>query len=71
MEIKFCRNNYTHGVDDVVSKLVDKYPDQKVVVAECLGFCEDCSQGPFAVVNGTLVTARTCEELYGKIEKYI
>ena len=31
-EIKFCENNFTHGTDNTVTKLVDNYPDIKVVV---------------------------------------
>jgi uncharacterized protein YuzB (UPF0349 family) len=68
MEIKFCRNNFTHGTNDVVAKLVDNYPEHKLVIETCIGHCDECVHGPFAIVNEKIVVAQTCEELYGKIE---
>lgn len=71
MEIKFCRNNFTHGTEDVVTKLVDNHPEVKVVVESCLNHCKTCQPGPYAMVNNSLVIAQTCDELYDKIEDSI
>jgi uncharacterized protein YuzB (UPF0349 family) len=71
MDIKFCKNNFTHGTEDVAAKLVDNYPELSVVVEDCLGHCGDCAPGPYAIVNDKLIKGKTCEELYEKIEEII
>lgn len=71
MEIKFCENNFTHGTDDVIAKLVDEHPEVKVVVEPCLGQCGDCAPGPFAIVAEELVIAKNCKELYQMIQEII
>ena len=68
-EVKFCENNFSHGTDNIVTKLVDNYPDVKVVVDSCLGHCEDCAPGPFAVVNDEFIIGATVDDLYEKIKK--
>jgi uncharacterized protein YuzB (UPF0349 family) len=67
MEIKFCENNFSHGTEDVVKKLEENYSDVEVVVEGCLGYCGDCAEGPFALVDDELVQAETADELYDKI----
>jgi uncharacterized protein YuzB (UPF0349 family) len=68
-EIKFCENNFNHGTDNTVTKLVDNYPNVKVVVDSCLGHCGDCASLPFALVNDELIIGATVDELYEKIKK--
>ena len=66
-QIKFCENNFTHGTEDVVDKLKLEHPEAKVKVESCLGFCGDCAEGPFAILNDELIQADSAEELYEAI----
>ena len=67
MEVKFCENNFSHGTEGVVKKLEENYSDVEVIVEGCLGYCGDCAEGPFALVDDELVQAETSDELYEKI----
>lgn len=64
--IKFCENNFVHGTEDVVEKLKENF-DAKIIVDSCLGFCGDCTNGSFALVNNELIEAESPEELYDVI----
>jgi uncharacterized protein YuzB (UPF0349 family) len=70
-EIKFCENNLTYGTEETANKLQENYPAIEVAVESCLGYCGDCSDGPFALVNDELIQADSADELYKKIEKLI
>ncbi|WP_242972928.1 DUF1450 domain-containing protein [Anaeromicrobium sediminis] len=71
MEIKFCENNYTHGIEDVVNKIKEQLENVTVEVESCLGYCGDCAVGPFALVDDELVQADTPEELLEEIKGYL
>ena len=62
--IKFCDNNFVHGTEEVVTRLKEDYEDLDVSVESCLGYCGDCANGPFALVNDELIQADTADELY-------
>lgn len=65
--IKFCENNFSHGSGEIVKKIYENFPDITVTIEGCLGFCGDCTSGPFALVNDELIQAETGEELYDRI----
>lgn len=68
-EIKFCDNNFSQGIEDIVNKLKDE--GLNVEVEPCLGYCGDCAVGPFALVNDELIQSATPDELYSKIKSLI
>lgn len=68
-QIKFCENNFSQGIEEIVNKLEEEGLD--VEVAPCLGYCGDCASGPFALVDDELVTAETPDELYTKINSLL
>jgi uncharacterized protein YuzB (UPF0349 family) len=68
-EIKFCENNYSQGVEEVIKKL--QSDGVNVEVESCIGYCGDCAMGPIALVNDDLVQADTPDELYSKIKGLI
>lgn len=70
-EIKFCENNFNFGTDEIMRKLQENYKDANVSAESCLGYCGDCSVGPFALVDDEMIQADTAEELYGKIKAMI
>jgi uncharacterized protein YuzB (UPF0349 family) len=70
-EIKFCENNFIHGTDEMVKKLKANFEENKVTIESCLGYCGDCAEGPYALVNDEFVQADSADELYDKITKLI
>lgn len=68
-EIKFCENNFDHGVEQVIEKL--KAENIGVEVEGCLAYCGECAEGPFALVDDELIQADSAEALYEKIKKMI
>jgi uncharacterized protein YuzB (UPF0349 family) len=70
-EIKFCENNFSHGTDEIMSKLKEELEDVNVSADACLGYCGDCAIGPFALVNDELIQADTADELYEAIKDAI
>lgn len=68
-DIKFCENNYAHGTEDVINRLKD---DKIVVEVEpCLGYCGECAEKPFALVDDDYIEADSPEELYDKITEIL
>lgn len=70
-EIKFCENNFTFGTDETMKKLKNDFNDVEVSSDSCLGYCGDCSVGPYALVNDEMVQADTADELLEKIKGMI
>lgn len=67
--IKFCKNNFVNGKDEIAKKLKENYKDIDVIVGSCLGYCSDCALTPYALVNDEVVQGQTTEELYENITK--
>lgn len=68
-DIKFCENNFAHGTEDVVNRLKDENINAEV--EPCLGYCGDCAEKPFALVDDEYIEAESPEELYDKIIEMI
>jgi uncharacterized protein YuzB (UPF0349 family) len=66
--IEFCASNMHHGTDRIM-KLFQENDDYEVIEYGCLGNCGECYLFPFALVDGTIVSAETAEELYDNILK--
>ncbi|WP_307471694.1 YuzB family protein [Paenibacillus harenae] len=66
--IEFCASNMHHGTDRIMAKFQedDAY---EVIEYGCLGNCGECYMNPFALVDGTIVSAETADELYDNILK--
>lgn len=69
MEIKFCENNFTYGTEGLSEKLKAELDDVEVIIESCLGYCSDCANGPYALVDDEVIQADTVEELYEMIEE--
>jgi len=63
--IYFCEQNFEFGTDKLVDDLADKGYD--IEIEPCLGYCGECSEVPFALVNDELITADSVDELKRKI----
>jgi len=64
-QVRFCENNFQFDTEDVVNKLKNEGVD--VEVESCLGYCGECAEGPFALVDDELIQAETADELYDAI----
>lgn len=71
MEVKFCENNFSYGTEEVMKSLKDNHKDIEVSVESCLGYCGDCAEAPYALVDDEMIQAETPEELLEKIEEMI
>ncbi len=69
LQVKFCENNFQFDTKKVVDKLKNEGVD--VEVESCLGYCGDCEEGPFALVDDELIQGETAEELYDLIQEQI
>lgn len=68
--IEFCVSNMHHGTEEVMRKFEQ---DDNFEVEEygCLGNCGECYLLPYALVDGTIVTAEHVDELYSNIIKFL
>ena len=68
--IEFCVSNMHHGTEEVMRKFEQ---DDRFEVEEygCLGNCGECYLLPYALVDGTIVTAEHVDELYDNIMKFL
>lgn len=67
-KVDFCESNFALGTDKIKETL-EKDGSVEVNVHGCLGYCGECFEGPFALVDGELVSAETPEDLLDKIKK--
>ncbi|GAB7388822.1 YuzB family protein [Bacillaceae bacterium] len=70
--VEFCQSNLASYSQKVMEAL-ENDPDLDVDVIDygCLGYCGECFQGPYALVDGEFVAAQTAEELLAKIKEYV
>lgn len=70
-EVKFCENNFSYGVEDLIKRIEEELDGVSLDVEPCLGYCGDCAEGPFALVDNELIQADSPEELYDEIKLII
>lgn len=68
--IEFCMSNLAIGSQEAFEKL-EKDPDLDVVEYACLGNCELCIEGPYALVNGEMISGENAESLVKNIYQYL
>ncbi|GAA0369386.1 DUF1450 domain-containing protein [Bacillus horti] len=68
--IEFCQSNLGAGTLRVKEEL-EKDPDLDVIDYGCLGFCGECYQYPYALVNGEFVYGESPKDLLNKIREAI
>lgn len=67
-EVRFCENNFQYDIEDITGRIEKEFEDVKVEVESCLGHCDICAEGPFALVNEEVIQADNAEDLYEKIK---
>jgi uncharacterized protein YuzB (UPF0349 family) len=66
--VEFCLSNLVKGSLSIYYRLKElKHPEVKVKAISCLGYCGDCNQYLFALVNQELVEEKTPDDLYQAI----
>lgn len=68
--VEFCMSNLASGSQQALSKL-EKDPNLDVVEYACLGNCELCIEGPYALVNGDFVSGEDAETLVRNIYQHL
>ena len=70
-DVLFCENNVDFGVEDVIDRIDSELEEITYEVVPCLGYCSDCAEGLFAVVNDKFIQADSPDELFEKIKKQL
>ncbi|WP_202080311.1 YuzB family protein [Caldalkalibacillus salinus] len=68
--IEFCQSNLAAGTHRVKEEL-EKDNNLDVIEYGCLGFCGQCYESPYALVNGTIVTGETPKTLLENIREQV
>lgn len=67
-KIDICEGNFVLGTDKVKEEL-DKTGEFEVEVHGCLGYCGECCETPFALIDGEFVSSDSVEGLIEEIKK--
>jgi uncharacterized protein YuzB (UPF0349 family) len=68
--IEFCVSNLANGSQKALEQL-EKDPNLDIVEYSCLGYCGQCYESLFALVNGEAVEGETAEELVKNIYQFL
>jgi len=68
--IEFCVSNLANGSQKALEQL-EKDPNLDIVEYNCLGYCGQCYESLFALVNGEAVEGETAEELVENIYQFL
>ena len=67
--VEVCTNNWLSVYE--LEQLEECYPEVAVLRTNCLGYCGLCKVNPYAMVNGTRVSAKTIEACVQLIKERI
>lgn len=70
-EIFFCSNNVSKGLDPLITKLEQEYPDVEIYIEDCLGHCYQCRDEFYCVIGADPIGAKTPQQLYKAIEQVL
>ena len=70
-KIQFCENNFQYGTEEVKARLMEEFEETDIEVFPCLAMCEECAEGPYAIVNDEVIQAENAEELFQKLRNII
>lgn len=68
--IEFCISNLANG-SQKARAVLEKDLNLDVIEYGCLGYCGICYEGPYALVNGEMVTGETPDKLIENIYEYL
>lgn len=66
--VEFCQSNLSAGTERVKEEL-EKDNDIDVLEYGCLGYCGECYESPYCLVNGNIVIGKTPKDLLNKIRE--
>ncbi|BAK81025.1 DUF1450 domain-containing protein [Candidatus Arthromitus sp. SFB-rat-Yit] len=65
-KIDICESNFALGTDKVVEEL-EKSNEFEVEVHGCLGYCGECCESLFVLLDGKMIAADSPEKLLEEI----
>ena len=68
--IEFCMSNLAADSQKAFA-ILEEDKNLDVIEYTCLDYCDLCYMGPYALVNGELVSGETAEELVQNIYQYL
>lgn len=66
--VEFCQSNLAAG-SEKVKEILEQDEHIDVVEYGCMGFCSECYEAPYALVNGTMVMGKSTKDLLNKIRE--
>ncbi|MCL6592411.1 MAG: YuzB family protein [Alicyclobacillus sp.] len=69
MSLKWCKKNLDRYSQAVYDLLRDEHPDVVMEVSDCTDVCSLCTDVPFALRNGAIVSGRDPRGLYVKLKR--
>lgn len=68
--IEFCMSNLASGSQEALEQL-EKDPNLDIIEYSCLGYCGQCYESLYALVNGEVVTGEDADELVENVYRYL
>jgi len=68
--IEFCLSNLASGSYEA-KEILEQDDELEVIDYGCLGFCGQCGESMFALVNGEVVQGETTDMLVRNVYKYL
>lgn len=68
--IEFCVSNLASGAQVALEEL-EKDSNLDIIEYGCLGYCTQCAESLYALVNGEVVTGESPRELVDNIYQYL
>ncbi len=67
-KIDVCESNFALGTDKVIEEL-EKTGEFEIEVHGCLGYCGECCESLYVLLDGEMIQADTPEKLLEEIYK--
>lgn len=68
-KIVVCKHNFSKGTEEVINRIKDNYEEVSIEVSPCIDACSQCGEGPFAIIDGDVVSEENTDQLYETIIK--
>ncbi|MRG27784.1 DUF1450 domain-containing protein [Laceyella tengchongensis] len=69
--IEFCSSNLSVAGSSLVKDFVSEQSDCEVKEYDCLGYCFDCAEQPYAMVDQKVIQAESPEKLLEVVKEQL
>lgn len=68
-KIMVCKHNLSKDTEEVINRIKDNYKNVSIEISPCIDACSQCGEGPFAIIDGDIVSEENVDQLYETIIK--